>query len=171
MLMSNLPRLVIRPSNKHIRVQFVEAGADGDRVLSQAFSQELSRRFKWEGATGNLPSAYLTGLLAGHRAKAKGIAKAVVDTGLSRVNKGSRTFAALKGASDSGIDIPHSTEILPSDERIKGQHITDYYKQIAKDSEALKKFFTRYASKKVTPENITKHLEETKRKVIEEFSK
>ena len=37
--------------------------------------------------------------------------------------KGSRIFASLKGILDAGIDIPHNEEVLPSEERIKGEHI------------------------------------------------
>jgi large subunit ribosomal protein L18 len=38
--------------------------------------------------------------------------------------KGSRIYAALKGVLDSGIKVPYSEEILPSEDRIKGRHIS-----------------------------------------------
>ena len=41
---------------------------------------------------------------------------------------GARVFAALKGAVEAGLEIPHGEEILPSDERAKGAHIAAYNK-------------------------------------------
>jgi hypothetical protein len=32
-------------------------------------------------------------------------------------------YAALKGAIDAGLKIPYNEEILPSEDRIKGEHI------------------------------------------------
>ena len=40
--------------------------------------------------------------------------------------KGGRVFACLKGAVDAGLNIPHSDVILPSEGRIKGEHIAKY---------------------------------------------
>ena len=32
-------------------------------------------------------------------------------------------FAALKGLLDAGLAVPHSPEVLPSKERLRGEHI------------------------------------------------
>jgi len=77
----------------------------------------------WEGSTSNVPAAYLTGYLAGKRAVQKGIEEAVLDIGLHVPTKGSRVFATLKGLIDAGLRIPSDKDILPSDERIRGEHI------------------------------------------------
>src|SRR5207249_2084035 len=69
------------------------------------------------------PPAYLTGYLAGKRASAKGVTEAILDLGLQRPSKGGRLFAALQGLLDSGVSVPHSPEVLPSKERIRGAHI------------------------------------------------
>jgi large subunit ribosomal protein L18 len=45
--------------------------------------------------------------------------------GLNISTKGSRIYAALKGVLDSGIKVPHSEDILPSEDRIKGKHISE----------------------------------------------
>ena len=34
-------------------------------------------------------------------------------------------FAALRGMVEAGLNVPHSDEILPSDERITGAHIDE----------------------------------------------
>jgi len=51
--------------------------------------------------------------------------------------KGSRVFAALKGAVDAGLKVPHSESILPDESRIKGEHIAAYAKSL--DEEEVKK--------------------------------
>ena len=69
----------------------------------------------------NLPSAYLTGFLAGLRAKSKGIDNAVLDIGLNPPVKGSKVYAALKGVVDAGLDVPVDPETFPAEERINGR--------------------------------------------------
>ena len=49
--------------------------------------------------------------------------KAILDTGLIPNTKGSRVYAALKGISDSGINISFNDKVLPSNERIAGKNI------------------------------------------------
>jgi len=127
-------RLVIRKSLSNISVQFINFDAKGDQTISSAFSTEL-KKFGWN-RTGNLPAAYLTGFLAGKRARDKKVEEAILDLGLQTAIKGSRLYAALKGVLDAGIKIPHSTEILPSEDRIKGKHISE---EIVKQLEEVKK--------------------------------
>ncbi len=122
LLKSRLPRLVVRISNKHICCQVINHEKEGDRVIASGFSKELVK-LGWKGSTSNTPAAYLTGYLCGRRAKKAEIEKAVLDIGRRSVIRGSRVFAALKGALDAGIEIPHSESILPPQERIEGAHI------------------------------------------------
>ena len=77
----------------------------------------------WSLSTGSIPAAYLTGYLAGKKAKKAGVEKAVLDIGLKVPAKGAGCFAALKGMLDAGLEIPHGEGIFPSEERIKGHHI------------------------------------------------
>lgn len=121
LLKSGKPRLVIRKSLAHMKVQFVKYSPEGDETLCGAFSKELEK-FSLKHC-GNLPAAYLTGLLAGIKAKKLGIKEAVLDLGLQTSTKGSRIYAALKGVLDSGIIVSHSQEVLPSEDRIFGRHI------------------------------------------------
>jgi len=114
----------VRASNKNTSVQITAFDAKGDKVLSSAVSNEL-KKIGWEVPTSNVPAAYLTGYLAGKRAIRKGIEKAVLDIGLHVPTKGSRIFASLKGLLDAGLQIPCGEEILPSDERIRGEHISE----------------------------------------------
>jgi large subunit ribosomal protein L18 len=125
LILSGKLRLVIRLSNANIVAQIIEYHQDGDKIIAGAYSKELEK-IGWKFSKGNTPAAYLTGLLAGKKAKEKGVKEAVLDIGLRSPIKGSRIFACLKGIVDSGLNVPHSKDILPSDDRIKGQHIAKY---------------------------------------------
>lgn len=126
-------RVVIRRSLSNIIVQFVDYYAKGDKTLVSAFSTEL-KKYGWT-RTGNVPGSYLTGLLAGKRAKGKKIEEAILDLGLQTSTKGSRIYAALKGVLDAGVNVPHSEKILPDENRIKGVHISE---EVSKQFEDVK---------------------------------
>jgi len=119
------PRLVVRKTNRHIICQMVTAEMDGDRTIASATSAELAR-FGFTGSQAATPAAYLTGMLCAVRALNAGVNAAVLDIGLHRATKGARVFAALRGAVEAGLDIPHAVEILPGDDRVKGSHIAAY---------------------------------------------
>ncbi len=122
LLRSGKPRAVVRKTLEQTIVQIVEPAKVGDTVLAAATSRDLVKQ-GWGAGTGNVPAAYLTGYLAGRRAVAKGITEAVLDIGLHKPTKGSRVFAALQGLLDSGLAVPHSPDVLPSKERLRGAHI------------------------------------------------
>ncbi|MCK9631447.1 MAG: 50S ribosomal protein L18 [Methanoregula sp.] len=127
LVVADVPRMVVRKTNRHIIVQLVTAEMDGDRTLVAANSKELEK-YGFKGSTSNTPAAYLTGMLFAIKAKKAGQDSAVLDIGLNRATPGARVFAALKGAVDGGLDIPYGEEILPSEERLKGAHIAAYNK-------------------------------------------
>lgn len=124
LLKSGKVRAVVRKSNRHTRVQFIEFRDGADFVLASAISTELPE-LGWTGSGKSTPAAYLTGLLAGKRAREKGISEAVLDIGLRKPAKGATVFAALKGILDAGVEIPHSEEMLPSEDRICGKHMKE----------------------------------------------
>ncbi|MEM3364838.1 MAG: 50S ribosomal protein L18 [Candidatus Methanomethyliaceae archaeon] len=155
-------RLVIRKSLKHLSLQLVEARVDGDRVLASATTIEL-KEYGWKGGTGNLPAAYLAGFLLGKRALSKGFDTAVLDLNGYSITKGSRLFAALKGVIDAGMEIPHSEDVLPDEERIKGEHIAKYAELLQKDNPArYQSQFSKYINVGLTPEAIVQHFETVK---------
>jgi large subunit ribosomal protein L18 len=137
LLRARVPRAVVRLSNKHASIQFIEYNAEGDRVLVSVHSKDL-KDYGWETSTNNIPSAYLTGFLAGKRALQKGIEKAVLDIGLKVPAKGATCFAALKGMVDAGMHIPHGEEVIPDEDRLKGAHISEELKnQVEKIKEEM----------------------------------
>lgn len=122
LLLAGKPRIAIRKSINNIWMQVIEYHPSGDKVVLTAHSKEL-KKLGWKTGCGNIPAAYLTGLLFGKKAAEKKIGECIIDTGFYPSIKGSKIYAALKGAIDGGMNIPHSKEILPADDRISGKHI------------------------------------------------
>jgi len=188
-------RFVVRVSNSEITTQIAYAKITGDVVLAAAYSREL-KRYGATAGLGNYAAAYATGLLLARRiltklklsekypgkvesngedyhveALADGPSPftALLDVGLRRTTTGAKVFAALKGATDGGIDIPHSekryvgydkeskkldTEVLKK--YIFGGHVADYMKKVKEeDPSAYEKQFSDYVKAKVKPEDVT----------------
>ena len=96
----------------------------------------MLRKLGWKHHCGNIPAAYLAGLLLGKKALEKKINDAVLDMGLQTSTKGNRIYAFLKGVLDAGINVPHSPEVLPDENRIKGSHISE---EVVKNFEEVRK--------------------------------
>ncbi|MEB3774919.1 MAG: 50S ribosomal protein L18 [Desulfurococcales archaeon] len=170
MIISGKPRLVVRRSNEYITVQVVEARIEGDRVIAAAHSRELYKHYGWLGDGNNTSAAYLTGLLAGYRALLKGVEEAILDIGLHAPVKGSRVFAALKGALDAGLKIPHSEEVLPDPERIRGEHVAGYAAKLREeDEDTYKRMFSRYLERGLKPEDLPGHFDEVLSRIKGEY--
>lgn len=132
-------RLVVRRTNKQIICQVVFATIQGDRVLCQANSKELTKYGVPVGHT-NYAACYCTGLLIARRALTLvGMAdaitgveecnaeefhvedeenerrplKCILDVGLTRTCVGARCFGVLKGAVDGGLHVPHTVKLFP----------------------------------------------------------
>ena len=125
LILSKKPRVVVRKSNASTTLQLVVAEQMGDKTLLTVKSQEL-KSFGFTSSLGNLPAAYLTGLLFGKKMLALGIDEGIADIGLHASTRGNRIYAAIKGVVDAGVNVPHSPEIFPDDARTRGEHIKDY---------------------------------------------
>ncbi|MCL2786285.1 MAG: 50S ribosomal protein L18 [Methanomassiliicoccaceae archaeon] len=124
LLTSGELRAVVRRSSKNITIQFVKFGMGGDAVVSSASSAEL-KALGWGHACSNIPAAYLTGYLAGKKAKDASVEYAVLDIGMQTPAKGAVLFAAVAGMIAAGLEIPHGEGVLPADERLFGAHISE----------------------------------------------
>jgi len=145
LVVADAPRMVVRRTNRHVIVQLVVAGMEGDRTLVSANSAELEK-YGYTGSMSSTPAAYLTGMLFAAKAKKAQHSRAVLDIGLNRATPGARVFAALRGAVEGGLEVPHSEKILPADGRVKGEHIAarnknavDIVKNVEKAADAIKK--------------------------------
>ena len=163
-LLSNKYRFVVRKSLRNFQASIVEYNQKGDKVMITVSSKALNA-LGWKGNAGNLSSAYLIGLIAGKIAVEKGIKEAILDLGLNTSVKGSRLYAALAGAVDSGLLIPHDPVVLPSKERISGEHIAKYAKSLKEDKTKYHRQFSNYLKQGIAPEDIGKHFNEIKGKI------
>lgn len=163
LLKAGLPRLVVRRTLNNIIVQLIDYHPESDSVIVGLNSQSL-KKFGWDYHTGNIPSAYLAGLLLGRLALKKNVKEAVLDIGLQTPVHGSAPFAALKGFVDAGIHISHDKQVLPSDERISGKHIVDYASKL--NEEELKKRFSSYFSKGLDPKKMNESFNDVKKKIM-----
>jgi large subunit ribosomal protein L18 len=164
LLKSGKARFVIRPSLIQFHCQLISYKMHGDIVISSAKGKDLEK-FGWKYDPSNISSAYLTGYLAGKKAKGK-VSEAILDSGLLSLTKGSKVYACIKGLFDSGIKIAFKEDIIPDDERISGKHISEYAKLLKeKDKASYEKQFSSYIKKNLDPEKITKDFQETKKKL------
>jgi len=187
-------RFVVRVTNTDIITQVTFAKIDGDHVLAAAYAHELPRYGVKAGLT-NYASTYCVGLLAARRLlqKLKLDTKYVgnqeingeiynvediddaprpftcnLDVGLHRTTTGAKIFAALKGAVDGGLKIPHSERRFPGydaeakkfepevlKKRIFGQHVADYQKTLKEgDAEEYNARFSQFVKHGVQPDQI-----------------
>ncbi len=166
LVISRKPRLVVRGTLKNAIAQIIIPKPQGDEILAVAHSKELTKFYGWKAPTGNIPAAYLTGLLCGLKAKAKGVKEAVLDIGLVPPTKASISFAILSGVVDSGVEIPHDeTKIIK--ERTKGEHIAKYAKSLGPENFANK--FSTYAKNGIQPEKLTEHFTKVKADIVASF--
>jgi len=187
-------RLIVRFSNTDVVCQVAYARLEGDHMVSAAYAHELPRYGIKVGLT-NYAAAYCTGLLLGRRVLSKfnldklytgaaevdgdyfcsedndegpGCFRCCLDVGLARTSTGAKVFAALKGACDAGLDIPHSVKRFPGYDKeekkldaevhrkhIFGVHVADYMRHLQEeDEEAFKRQFSRYIKNGVGPDNM-----------------
>lgn len=160
LLLSQKPRIIIRKQSKQIMLQLAEFDPKGDRIIATVTSTKL-KKYGWKYSHKNIPAAYLTGMLLAKAVKKAKKTEAVADIGLHPNIKGSKIYAAIKGAKDAGLNISCSEDIMPSEDRIKGQHILANAKNI--ESKGIKQQFS-----KTKVNNLTEDFEAIKKKIQSE---
>ena len=125
MLRSGIPRAVVRVSNTQVTCQLVGYEKGGDKILASVTGKSLVDSFKWpaDASRKSVPACYLAGFALATSALSKGHSEAILDIGLAASTPGNRVYAALRGMVEAGMEIPHSDTVLPSDERVNGEHI------------------------------------------------
>lgn len=157
LLKAKKPRLVIRKTNKNIIAQIILYNENGDKIISQSNSKDLEK-LGWKYSKGNIPSSYLIGLQLAKNTERK---EAILDIGLQKSSKGARIYACLKGVIDGGINVPHSKDVFPSEDRILGKHIADYAKKVGMDKQ-----FSGYKKASINIEEIEKSFNDIKNKIL-----
>ena len=167
LLKSKKLRAVIRASNNHIIVQIIQSKIGGDKVIVSAHSKELISKFEWNANTGNIPAAYLTGFLAGTRAKKQNVQEAILDLGIFYHRN--RVLAAFKGMLQSGIEIPYNEAFFPDniEEIITGSHIEQYANLLKSENpEKYEQVFSGYLKKNnINPQKISQIVSNTSKKI------
>lgn len=127
LLRGQKPRVVVRVSNTRTTCQLVTWAADGDLVSVSVTGSDLVKKYGWPSnrSLKSVPASYLVGFAMGKAAVASGAEEAVLDIGLAANTRGGRVYAALKGMSDAGLEIPHSEDVYPEDDRLNGAHIDE----------------------------------------------
>lgn len=94
--------------------------------------------------------------------------RCLLDVGIKNTTTGNRVFGAMKGASDGGLDIPHSEKRFPGydksessydaevhRDRIMGLHVKEYMEYLQEEDDALyKKLFAGYIDAGIGPDDI-----------------
>ena len=155
LIVSRKPRLVVRITLNQVIAEIMITKPEGDKVVVAATSKELTKEFGYLGARDNTSAAYLTGLLIGYKAQKAGLEEAILDIGLQENRAGSRVYAALKGAVDSGLEVPSGEEVFPSDARIRGEHI----------AANAKSSFADYEKRGLKAADLPAHFDEVKKKI------
>merc|ERR1712037_722263 len=85
-----------------------------------------------------------------------GAFRACLDVGLARTSTGDKVFAAMKGAVDGGLDIPHSEKRFPGYDAEAKELNADVHRGhlIEEDEDAYKKQFSRYIKNGVTADSM-----------------
>jgi len=193
-------RMVVRITNRDVCCQVVSAKVIGDHVLAAAYSHEL-KRYGLEVGLTNYAACYCTGLLLARRLLKKfnmedyeGVLEAdgnhfleeadyneeepkepftcYLDVGLRRTTTGARVYAAMKGATDGGLVIPHreggkqfpgwykeeGQEGFEPDvcrKYIYGGHVGEYMSKLEEDNpDKYSKQFSQYISKGITADGL-----------------
>lgn len=170
LILSEKPRLIARVTSRHIIAQVITVKPVGDETLASSYSKELEK-FGWKASTKNTSAAYLVGYLLGLRALRRNIREAILDIGLHRPTRGARVFAVAKGALDAGLKIPLGEKIIPSDDRIRGEHVAQYAKMLEEaDEEKARSMFSKYFERGLDPKRLPEHFEEVLEAIKKEYS-
>ncbi len=168
MVLSGKIRLVVRRTNKYIEAKLVDFDPKGDRVIVSAHSIELSKNFGWKGSGSSIMAAYLTGYLVGLRARKKGVEEAILDIGLYRPVPGSCIFAVVKGAVDAGLKVPVGEKVLPSWNRIRGEHVAEWASKLKEENPGFyEKQFSSILKRGLNPIDYPSHFDEILEKIKE----
>jgi len=206
-------RLIVRFTNTKVICQVAYATIRGDMIVAAATSKELTK-FGVPVGHKNYAAAYCTGLLVARRVlkkfeldeKFQGKEeingeeyhvedeeteqrpfKCILDVGIRRTCTGARMWAALKGAADGGLHVPHSTKNFPGykapdekggepeydadahKERIFGSHVKEYMEMMQEeDPTKYEAHFSKYIEESIDADKIEDMYTEAHEKIKED---
>jgi len=191
-------RFVVRFTNKDIICQVISSKMKGDVTHCAAYAHELPRYGLSVGLTNYSAAYCVGLLCARRLLKKYGLDekfegteevtaefedcyvhnededderkafRALLDVGLKRTTLGSKIFAAMKGAFDGGLEIPHnekkfygydpdekSYEADANRERLLGGHVAEYMNSLQEEEpEEFEEKFKKYIEAGITADNM-----------------
>lgn len=155
--------VTVNVSDQNISAQLIRPDLLGDKVMASVHSNELLS-YGWKGSRKNIPSCYLVGLLLGKKCLQKKISSAILYIGKRHFT--TKIAACLKGLSEAGLELPYSEDILPSEDRIQGNHIADYAKILKTNNDVYKSRFSSNLGSGLEPEKYPSHFSEVRDKIV-----
>jgi large subunit ribosomal protein L18 len=159
--------VTVNVSDQNVSAQLIRPDLLGDKVMASVHSNELLS-YGWKGSRKNIPSCYLVGLLLGKKCIHKKITRAILYIGKRHFT--TKIAACLKGMSEAGLEMPFSEEILPTEERIQGNHIAEYAKKIKSNDDLYKSRFSSNLGSGLEPEKYPNHFSEVKDRIVNDKS-
>ena len=159
--------VTVNVSDQNVSAQLIRPDLLGDTVMASVHSNELLS-YGWKGSRKNIPSCYLVGLLLGKKCIQKKITRAILYIGKRHFT--TKIAACLKGMSEAGLEMPFSEEILPTEERIQGNHIAEYAKKIKSNDDLYKSRFSSNLGSGLEPEKYPNHFSEVKDRIVNDKS-
>ena len=159
--------VTVNVSDQNVSAQLIRPELLGDKVMASVHSNELLS-YGWKGSRKNIPSCYLVGLLLGKKCIQKKITRAILYIGKRHFT--AKIAACLKGMSEAGLEMPFSEEILPTEERIQGNHIAEYAKKIKSNDDLYKSRFSSNLGSGLEPEKYPNHFSEVKDRIVNDKS-
>jgi large subunit ribosomal protein L18 len=159
--------VTVNVSDQNVSAQLIRPDLVGDKVMASVHSNELLS-YGWKGSRKNIPSCYLVGLLLGKKCLQKKITSAILYIG--RRHFTTKIAACLKGLSEAGLEMPFSEDIIPSEERIQGNHIAEYAKKIKTNDDLYKSRFSSNLGLGLDPEKYPSHFSEVKDRIVNDKS-
>jgi large subunit ribosomal protein L18 len=159
--------VTVNVSDENVSAQLIRPDLLGDKVMASVHSNELLS-YGWKGSRKNVPSCYLVGLLLGKKCLQKEITRAILYIGKRHFT--TKIAACLKGLSEAGLEMPFSENIIPSEQRIQGNHIAEYAKKLKANDELYKSRFSSNLGSGLEPEKYPSHFSEVKDRIVNEKS-
>lgn len=159
--------VTVNVSDQNVSAQLIRPDLLGDKVMASVHSNELLS-YGWKGSRKNIPSCYLVGLLLGKKCIQKKIRRAILYIGKRHFT--TKIAACLKGMSEAGLEMPFSEEIIPTEERIQGNHIAEYAKKIKSNDDLYKSRFCSNLGSGLEPEKYPNHFSEVKDRIVNDKS-
>jgi large subunit ribosomal protein L18 len=159
--------VTVNVSDQNVSAQLIRPELLGDKVMASVHSNELLS-YGWKGSRKNIPSCYLVGLLLGKKCIQKKITRAILYIGKRHFT--TKIAACLKGMSEAGLEMPFSEEILPTEERIQGNHIAEYATKIKSNDDLYKSRFSSNLGSGLEPEKYPNHFSEVKDRIVNDKS-